>query len=422
LKKNNHREIKVTGRYLMGNSLREVESQVLANYTKHSPSKLPLEDDVFRQKHFSKRRELFQDRLKMPLSMFDSKKILDFGCGTGEQTITYASWGGVCTGVDINEISVKQTETYFSMFGLKDKLHEIHTKSLFDFSTEEKYDIIVSEGVLHHTADPKRGFDVAAGHLVDGGFIVLQLAFDTSHMQRSMQRLVLDFLTSGNENDIAKVSEQLFHRQIERAQKFGGRTAESIIYDFYTQPKHKGVSVYEILEWFEQHNIQYYSSYPMIDVGGLIDGLHKKPSNKFIVENLFTIAFNNLIFMIASDDDGDEINGIRGEGVQNMDDYEAFFEQSMLRDYEYGDKENILLENTSKALELYLLSSKKLFNKRNKQVQNKIDTFMREFNLLIDAVKTKNIDIVSAQIDSFCVLFSGYQGVPSNYITGYKKS
>ena len=32
-------------------------------------------------------------------------------------------------------------------------------KSIFDFSAKNKYDIVISEGVLHHTNNPKLGFE-----------------------------------------------------------------------------------------------------------------------------------------------------------------------------------------------------------------------------------------------------------------------
>ena len=47
-------------------------------------------------------KELFQDRLKIPLKMFKDATVLDFGSGTGEKDIFYALWGAKLNCVEMN--------------------------------------------------------------------------------------------------------------------------------------------------------------------------------------------------------------------------------------------------------------------------------------------------------------------------------
>ena len=214
------------------NKIDEMSKNVLKNYLINSPSLLPFENRSFFEGHKTKRSILFQDRLKLPLKLFRDASVLDLGCGTGEQDIMYGMWGSNCTLVDMNPISTKKASSYFKSLGLQDNLDSVETKSLFDFSSNKKFDFVFSEGVLHHTADPKKGFNIMVDHLADNGFIMLQLAFDSSHFQRSLQRFILDYLTDGDINEIIKISKRLFKETLERANKYGGRSIDQIVFDF----------------------------------------------------------------------------------------------------------------------------------------------------------------------------------------------
>ena len=45
-------------------------------------------------------------------------------------------------------------------------------KSLFDFKTDKKFDIVASLGVIHHTQNKERAFRHKASFLKDGGFMI----------------------------------------------------------------------------------------------------------------------------------------------------------------------------------------------------------------------------------------------------------
>lgn len=404
-----------------GEAIKDIEQRVLANYLKQTPSKLPLENKKFRKSYIRKRERLFFDLLKMPKKLFRESSILDFGCGTGEADICYAKWGGFCMLIDINPKSTAQTREYFGKFDLAEKLVDIQTKSIFDFSSDKKFDIVISEGMLHHTQDPKTGFEIMARHLKKEGFIVLQLAFDTSHFQRSLQRLILDYLTDGSEKQIVETSKILFKETLKRANRFGGRSINQIIYDFYVNPKHKGINVFEIFGWFKEHNIQYYSSYPMIEIEGIVNGIHKDSFANLLSDNLFIISLVNFLFMVACEDDELFVNQMRENGNASIKLLNELFKVSLLRDYEYNNRAKIDMDSFRTCFLNYTNSIINFKNKKNKILENKISKFKTDFFELITILKTKDIKKIAHKIESFTVLFRGYCGVPSNYIVGYKK-
>ena len=216
------------------------EEAVLENYLIQSPSKLPIELEGKLQQHLQTRERLYRDLLRLPPQVFRNAKVLDLGCGTGEQDISYALWGAQLTLVDMNAESLRQLEDYFSRLGLRDSIDALEHQSLFDFCAQQDFEIAISEGVLHHTDAPSKGFANLVSRLAPGGFVVLQLAFDSSHFQRSLHRLILDILAGNDTDKLVAYSKRLFKETLERASRFGGRSIAQDGYDFYTNPKHTG--------------------------------------------------------------------------------------------------------------------------------------------------------------------------------------
>lgn len=399
---------------------KNIEKQVLQNYKINSPSKLPLENKKYLSKYFLRREKLFRDCLKLPKEVFKNKKVLDFGSGTGEHDILYAKWGGILDLIEINPISVLQTKKYFDLFKLKKNINRIENKSIFEFKSKDKYDVVISEGVLHHTDNPKLGFDKLVKNLKKDGFCILQLAFDYSHFQRSLHRYIINFLAKNNsKSEIEKICYELFSETINRALKFGGRSKKQIIYDFYTNPKHKGINLEQIFSWFKKNKIKYYSSYPSIEPEGLINGLHSNVSNDFMTLFPTMSVFQSINFLLASSDDEISFKEAIVNSKKNSKIWSNFMKTSNLGDFE-NKKHNFNKYNLEKDFDLYIKNFEKIIFSRNNIQMRKIKKFTNEFNKLNKVLKSKNVNKIKATIKKFKILFKGYNGVPSNYIVGYK--
>lgn len=397
-----------------------IEQEVLQNYKISSPSKLPLEDKNYSKEYFFKREKLFRDCLKLPKQIFKNKKILDFGSGTGEHDILYAQWGGTLDLVEINPISVNQTKKYFKFFNLNKKINKLYNKSIFDFSSKNKYDIVISEGVLHHTNNPKLGFEKLVKNLKKDGFCVLQLAFDYSHFQRSLHRYIINYLLINNsKSDVEKISNKLFSETINRALKFGGRSKKQIIYDFYTNPKHKGINLQDIFKWFKKNNIKYYSSYPMVEPEGLINGLHANVPNDFLSLFPSMTVFQSINFLLASLNDEIYLKSVIKDSKKNSIMWSKFMKSSNLADFE-NKKHNFKKYNLGKNFNTYFKNLEKILKDRNNLQIKTIKKFVKEFNKLNNVLLSKDINKIKLTINKFELLFKGYNGVPSNYIVGYK--
>ena len=86
------------------------------------------------------------------------KKVLEIGCGIGTDTINFARHGAQVTAVDLTEKSLDVARGRAKVFGLDDRITFIQANAerLSEFVPPEKYDLIYSFGVIHHTPNPDR--------------------------------------------------------------------------------------------------------------------------------------------------------------------------------------------------------------------------------------------------------------------------
>jgi ubiquinone/menaquinone biosynthesis C-methylase UbiE len=87
------------------------------------------------------------------------KKVLEIGCGIGTDSINFARAGADLTVVDLSEESLDLCRTRFEVYGQTANFYLGDAEHLSEFVPVEKYDLIYSFGVIHHTPHPQRVFD-----------------------------------------------------------------------------------------------------------------------------------------------------------------------------------------------------------------------------------------------------------------------
>ena len=91
-------------------------------------------------------------------SLWKGKKVLEIGCGIGTDTINFARHGAQVTAVDLTENSLQVARQRAKVFGLDDQIRFIQANAehLSDSVPVERFDLIYSFGVIHHTPHPER--------------------------------------------------------------------------------------------------------------------------------------------------------------------------------------------------------------------------------------------------------------------------
>jgi|MudIll2142460700_1097286.scaffolds.fasta_scaffold127012_2 SAM-dependent methyltransferase len=256
----------------------DVEKSVLDVYKRVNPSIYHIESD---EKEFKARNEfmknLFLKRLCFPPKMFSKSTLLEFGSGTGENSLFYLKWGATCTFVEMNDDACTRAKTIFSAFGISPTAYSIQNKSLFDFNSDVNFDIVTSNGVIHHTDKKEKAFDIHAKHVRPGGFLVMGIGTAAGAFQRNLQKAII-YQFAKDENEIISLAERLFSDHLDRAERFGGRNRTAIIYDSYVNPKMDVPTISEIMRWFSMNGLELYSSWPPMTPALLGDSVSMQPA------------------------------------------------------------------------------------------------------------------------------------------------
>ncbi|MCK4786729.1 MAG: class I SAM-dependent methyltransferase, partial [Desulfobacteraceae bacterium] len=86
------------------------------------------------------------------------KKVLEIGCGIGTDSINFAMAGADLTVVDISKESLRICQERFKVYGQSAKFHCGNAEELSSIVPVERYDLIYSFGVIHHTPHPEKVF------------------------------------------------------------------------------------------------------------------------------------------------------------------------------------------------------------------------------------------------------------------------
>jgi SAM-dependent methyltransferase len=86
------------------------------------------------------------------------KKVLEIGCGIGTDTMNFARAGAQVTAVDLSSESLKLAKKRAEVFGLTERInfYEVNAERLSDYIPPEKYDLVYSFGVVHHSPHPEK--------------------------------------------------------------------------------------------------------------------------------------------------------------------------------------------------------------------------------------------------------------------------
>jgi len=90
----------------------------------------------------------------MGFDQFKGKRLLEVGCGMGTDLLQFARGGSICTGVDLTPRSVEISSLHFGLYDMRADF-VLGDGERLPFA-DESFDVVYSNGVLHHTPDTAR--------------------------------------------------------------------------------------------------------------------------------------------------------------------------------------------------------------------------------------------------------------------------
>ena len=178
-------------------------------------------------------------------------RILECGCGTGQLSNFLSIANREVFGTDLCLNSLKLGDEFKRRNGLR-RVQFLQMNLFRPALRREAFDLVISNGVLHHTADPFLGFQSIAKLVKPGGFLLVGLYHRYGRLITDLRRAV--FRISGNR--FTSLDPNL------RAGGFREAKWKAWFMDQYKNPHESKHTIGEVLGWIDRTGLRFVKSLP----------------------------------------------------------------------------------------------------------------------------------------------------------------
>jgi 2-polyprenyl-3-methyl-5-hydroxy-6-metoxy-1,4-benzoquinol methylase len=393
--------------------IKQTEAATLKTFREEIPSiYFSDKSDADFEKYTENAAFTYRDLFKFPPKMFAGADLIDFGAGTGENTVSLARWGANCTLVEMNDKSIAIAKQVFERYAPKSGRYNIIQSSIFDYQSPLKYDIVHCRGVLSHTADKEGAFRHIATFLKPGGFLIFGDPNKAGGFQNMLQRYAV-YRHAKTWDEMVDVSEKLFKEDIDRSQAFVPRTRRSIIFDRWVIQSQDDPSVAEVMGWLRNAGLRLYSAYPPFILPVLGDSVHHTP--KFdAAQTKGMAAIAETVWMLQRFGDNENVDVLDGQyqtysdALATLTSYVENTNSSTLIDVKEFDSLADAAASSFKNLAIL------------KPLQTRLAEFIAEAKQFVHLVDTGNVDEIRKYTETTKHLFRGAVGVRHVDFIAYK--
>ncbi len=191
----------------------------------------------------------FFKKLDKEIAMFS--KVLEVGCGTGQLSLFLSRYQRQIFSIDLSMGSLELGEN----FRKKNNIENLFflKMSLFNlFFKEEFFDVIISNGVLHHTENPKLAFMELTKYLKKDGYIIIGLYHRYGRIYTKIRQLLIKIFG----DSFKFLDKKTLDKYSSKEKRFAW------FMDQYKNPKESTHTFAEVLKWFNSTDIEFISSIP----------------------------------------------------------------------------------------------------------------------------------------------------------------
>ena len=184
------------------------------------------------------------------------KKVLEVGCGTGQLSI-YFSLGtnNKIVGFDPTIQSLNLAKNFADKNEITN-IEFINADIFDDVLVDNYFDFVWCNGVLHHTKDPYKAFEIVTKSLKDRGYILVGL-YNKIGRIRTILRKYLGKIFGTKFLEI-------FDPTLKNL-KISDEERKSWVKDQYFHPIESLHTLDEVLDWFKKNDIEFINSIPSCD-------------------------------------------------------------------------------------------------------------------------------------------------------------
>ena len=216
------------------------------------------------------------------------KSILEVGCGTGQLSIYFS------IGTNNNVVALDPTIQSLNLakkFADSNSISNIKflNADIFDdVLTDQYFDFIWCNGVLHHTKDPYGAFKILIKSLKSKGYVLIGLYNKYGRLRTVIRRYLYKLF---GKKFLEKIDPTLKNLKLDENEN------NAWIRDQYIHPIESLHTIDEVLKWFDENNIDFVSSIPSSDFDFDYKNIFEKKSRGSLysrIINQFTMIFNSL--------------------------------------------------------------------------------------------------------------------------------
>jgi SAM-dependent methyltransferase len=183
--------------------------------------------------------------------------VLEVGCGTGQLTnFLGMHYNRKVFGSDMCLHSLRLANGFRDRCGIKNAGF-VQMNLFRPCFKQQAFDLVVCNGVLHHTADPLGGFNSIARLVKPNGVIVIGLYNKIGRLTTDFKR----FLFRVSADKLSFLDAHMRNKQYNADRK------RAWFFDQYKHPHESKHSYSEVLDWFASNGFEYLFSIPKIEAG-----------------------------------------------------------------------------------------------------------------------------------------------------------
>lgn len=217
-----------------------------------------------------------------------NKNILEVGCGTGQLSMYFSiGTNNKVIGLDPTIYSLNKAKR-FAIENNISNVELVNADIFDDVLTDEYFDYVWCNGVLHHTKDPYGAFKILIKCLKKNGYILIGLYNRFGRLRTLIRKIIFKIF---GKKIISAIDPTLRNLKISEDEE------DAWIRDQYQHPIESLHTIDEICDWFEKNNIDFISSIPSCDFEYDYENIFLKKKKGSIysrIINQIVMIFNHL--------------------------------------------------------------------------------------------------------------------------------
>jgi SAM-dependent methyltransferase len=178
-------------------------------------------------------------------------RVIECGCGTGQLTNFLSIANRTVVGTDVCLNSLKMAAAFKERNDL-DRAHFLQMNLFRPAFKPGTFDLVISNGVLHHTSDPMLGFKSIAQLVRPGGYILIGLYHTYGRLATDIRRIVFN----------ATNDSMLFLDRHASDTRVSAQKRRAWFMDQYKNPHESKHTVGEVIGWLKETGFEFIHAIP----------------------------------------------------------------------------------------------------------------------------------------------------------------